>query len=122
MGILVVLSVIFYIIFIPLYGMLGAALGSLFSISIASLLRVFYLQHSMQLFPYRPAHLKCVAIGILALAIGKIIPVFDNHYIDLFIRCSAISVVFIPLTYLFRISDDLNLVVNKFFRIKTTNR
>lgn len=116
MGVLVVLVVIFYMIFIPLWGMNGAALGSLLSVAGAALLRVFYLQRNMKLFPYRIVHLKCMAIGLLAFTIGKIIPVFDHFIIDLFIRCSAISVVFVSLSYAFRISDDLNLMADKFLK------
>lgn len=116
MGVLVVLVVVFYMLFIPRWGMNGAALGSLLSVSGASLLRVFYLKRSMNLFPYRFAHFKCVAIGIPAFAVGKIIPDFDYFLIDLIIRCSAISVVFIGLCYLFNVTGDLNLIVNKFLK------
>ena len=116
MAVLVVLSVIFYMIFIPLWGMIGAAVGSLLSISSASLLRVFYLQQNMKLFPYRLVHLKCLTIGLLAFVVGKIIPVIDNFIIDLFVRCSNISVVFIGLCYLFKITGDLNQIVDKFFK------
>ena len=116
MGVLVVLVIIFYMIFIPLWGMNGAALGSLLSVSGASLLRVFYLKRSMKLFPYRMVHLKCVGIGLLAFAVGRLIPVIDQFVIDLFIRCSAISVVFIGLCYFFNITGDLNLIVNKFLK------
>ncbi len=116
LGVLVVLVVIFYSIFIPMWGMVGAALGSLLSVAGASLLRVFYLQRNMKLFPYKLTHLKCVAIGVIALVVGKIIPVMDNFLIDLIIRCSAISVVFIGLCYLFNITGDLNLIVNKFLK------
>ena len=114
--ILVVLVIIFYMMFIPLWGMNGAALGSLLSVSGASLLRVFYLKRSMNLFPYRVTHLKCVAIGLVAFAIGKIIPAMDNFLIDLFIRCSAISIMFTGLGYVFHISDDLNLMADKFLK------
>jgi O-antigen/teichoic acid export membrane protein len=116
LGVLVVLVVIFYMIFIPLWGMNGAALGSLLSVAGASLLRVFYLQRNMKLFPYKLTHLKCVAIGLLAFAVAKIIPVMDNFLIDLIVRCSAISVVFIGLCYLFNISGDLNQIVAKFLK------
>ena len=116
LGVLVLLVVIFYMIFIPIWGMVGAALGSLLSVSGASLLRVFYLQRNMNLFPYKLTHLKCVAIGLAAFAVGKIIPVMDNFLIDLILRCSAISVVFIGLCYLFNITGDLNQIVNKFLK------
>ena len=118
LGVLVILSVIFYMIFIPPFGMVGAALGSLLSVSLAALLRVFYLHQSMKLFPYRITHLKCVGIGLVAFTIGKIIPVLPYHYlVDLAVRSSAISVVFIGLSYLFHISDDLSQIVDKFFKI-----
>jgi len=118
MGVLLVLVVVFYMIFIPIWGMNGAALGSLLSVSGASLLRVFYLKRSMKLFPYRLTHVKCIAIGLLAFAVGKFMPVLPFHFlIDLIVRCSAISLVFIGLCYLFNVTDDLNQIINKTFRI-----
>lgn len=116
MGMLLVLVIIFYMIFIPIWGMVGAALGSLLSVAGAALFRVFYLQRNMKLFPYRIVHLKCIAIGLLAFAVGKIIPVFDHYIVDLFIRSSAISIVFIGLSYLFHISDDLNQMADKLLK------
>ncbi len=116
LGILVILTFIFYMILIPLWGMNGAALASLFSMALASALRVFYLHWNMKLFPFRITHLKCVANGVLTFAIGKIIPVFDHYIIDLFIRCLAIGVVFIGLSYWFNISDDLSKIVNKLLK------
>ncbi|HLN74826.1 MAG TPA: polysaccharide biosynthesis C-terminal domain-containing protein [Prolixibacteraceae bacterium] len=113
---LVVLSVIFYMIFIPILGMEGAALGSLLSVSGASLLRVFYLKRNMNLFPYRLVHLKCAAIGLVALALGKLMPVVGNFYIDLIIRSSLVSVVFIGLCYIFHITEDMNQIVHKVFK------
>jgi O-antigen/teichoic acid export membrane protein len=116
MGALLVLVVIFYMIFIPLWGMNGAALGSLLSVSGASLLRVFYLKRHMNLFPYRLVHLKCMAIGVVAFAVGELIPLIDNLFIDLIIRGSAVSIVFIGMCYLFGITDDLNQIVDKVFK------
>ncbi len=117
LGVLVLLVVIFYMIFIPLWGMNGAALGSMLSVSSASLLRVFYLKRSMNLFPYRLTHLKCLGAGLLAFAVGKIIPVLPFHFLlDLIVRCFAISGIFIGLSYLFHVSDDLNKIVNNFLK------
>lgn len=113
LGVLVVLSVIFYAIFIPMLGMIGAALGSLLSISGASLMRVYYLKRNMDLFPYRTIHLKCVAIGVFTFIVVQIIPSFDNFLIDLFLRCSLISVIFVGLSYRFRVSDDFNRMADK---------
>jgi O-antigen/teichoic acid export membrane protein len=118
LGVLLVLVVIFYSIFIPLWGMVGAAFGSLLSVAGASLLRVFYLRQSMKLFPYRVTHIKCLAIGLVAFAIGKFIPVLPFYFlIDLIVRGSVTTIVFIGLTYLFHISDDLDQIIDKYLRI-----
>jgi len=118
LGVLMILSVIFYMIFIPILGMNGAALGSLLSVSGASLLRVFYLHRSMKLFPYRATHLKCAAIGIFAFLIGKFMPVLPFHFlIDLIVRGSVTSIVFVGLVYVFHISADINQILDKIFRI-----
>lgn len=122
MAVLVVLSVILYMIFIPLWGMTGAALVSLLSVSASSLLRVFYLKVNMKLFPYRLTHLKCLAIGLVALAVGKFIPLLDNYYFDLIMRGSAVSVVFISLSYLFHITGDINQILDKIYKKLQNNR
>jgi O-antigen/teichoic acid export membrane protein len=116
LGVLLVLTIIFYMIFIPQWGMVGAAFASLLSFALASALRVFYLNWNMKLFPYRLTHLKCLAIGLLVFLIGKIIPVFQHHLVDLAIRCSFIGISFIGLGYGFKISEDINLMVNKVLR------
>lgn len=113
---LVILVVVFYWIFIPLMGLTGAALGSLLSVAGASLLRVIYLKRNFNLFPYRLVHLKCVAIGVVALIVGKLIPVMDHYLVDLLVRCSAVSVVYIGLCYLFRITEDMNQIADKFLK------
>ena len=118
LGVLMILSVIFYMIFIPILGMTGAALGSLLSVSGASLLRVFYLHRSMKLFPYRYTHLKCAVIGLVAYAVGRFIPLLPTHFlVDLIFRGSVTSIVFIGSAYAFHISEDLNLVIGKVLRI-----
>ncbi len=116
LGLLVVLVIIFYSIFIPLWGMNGAALGSLLSVAGASLLRVFYLHRNMKLFPYRLTHLKCMAIGVLTFGLVKIVPVMSNYFIDLMIRCLIVSVVFIGLCFQFQVSKEMNQIVLKTFR------
>lgn len=116
LGILVILTFVFYLILIPRWGMNGAAFASLISMTLASALRVFYLHWNMKLFPFRLTHIKCLAIGLLAFAIGKILPVIDNFMLDLIIRCLAICIVFLGLCYFFRISTDLNMIADKFLK------
>jgi O-antigen/teichoic acid export membrane protein len=116
LGVLVLLTIVFYMILIPLWGMNGAALASLLSFALSSGLRVFYLHWNMKLFPYRDTHLKCIAIGIFAFIVGKIIPISPHFLVDLVIRISAISLVFLSLSYFLKISEDINLMADKLLK------
>ncbi|MFA5327842.1 MAG: polysaccharide biosynthesis C-terminal domain-containing protein [Prolixibacteraceae bacterium] len=116
LGLLVILTIIFYMIFIPLWGMNGAALGTLISMSLASGLRVFYLSWEMKLFPYKYTHLKCLAIGLISFAIGELIPEFSNYIFDTAIRSTTIGIVYIGLSYFFHVSKDFSLILDKVFK------
>jgi O-antigen/teichoic acid export membrane protein len=116
LGILMLLSVVFYMIFIPMWGMNGAAFASLLSFTLASGMRVFYLYWDMKLFPFRRTHLISLAIGLVAFIIGKIIPEFPNFLMDLVVRSSAVCMSFIGLSYVFNVSEEINLMANKIIR------
>lgn len=117
LGVLVLLATAFYIIFVPMWGLFGAALGSLLSVSIASLLRVFYLHQSMKLFPYRMIHLKCLAFAAVTFLVSEIVPKIDIWLIDLFVRSMAISIVFVGLCYWFNISADLKKIGDHYLKL-----
>jgi O-antigen/teichoic acid export membrane protein len=119
-GILIGLTIISYLIFIPLWGMNGAALGTLFSMVSSSIMRVFYIQWDMKLFPFKKTHLQCLAIGLLAYLCGFVLPVIEPFPVDLFIRSLVISGIYVGLSYWLNISDDMTLIGNK-VRIRIRN-
>lgn len=108
LGILLILTIIFNFIFIPSMGMNGAALATLFALTISSIVRVFYLKIKMRLFPYKKNHLQCILIGIAVFLLNKILPVIDNIFIDLFIRSSLISGVFVFGCFFNKVSNEVN--------------
>ncbi len=116
-AVVVLLVIIFYKIFIPIMGMAGAALGSLLSVSFASMLRVFYLRQSFKLFPYRITHLKCAGIGLVAFLLGKMVPVMSHFMLDLIFRVAVSSIAFIGMGYFLNISDEITSMINNFVKV-----
>ncbi len=95
-------------IFIPIYGIMGAALASFIAKSVYNLMKLFFIKMRFGIQPFTPKHLILVAIAVAAWYISTFIPVFSNYLIDIVIRSAALSILFLVPVYFFRISDDLN--------------
>lgn len=104
---LLVLLVVSNLIFIPVYGIVGAALASSICALLYNLARfiLVYVKFGMQPYNYRFA----VLIGItLACYFGSLLlPAFEKVIVDIFVRSAAIALVFTGLVLLFRVSDDV---------------
>ncbi len=113
-GIMMISVVATNMIFIPIWGLSGAAFASLISIFLTAAIRFLYLRFKFQLQPYNFTHFKIFLIGVVIFLLNYIIPVFDNYYIDILIRGSFVTITFGLLIYYSRVSLDINKVVNKF--------
>jgi len=104
MIILIVLVVLTNMIFIPLYGLTGAALASFISTLITSLIRFIII---WKLYGFQPYSLRFLYLSIIILAVflaSSFIP--ETFYLyDLLIRSTVMSVLYFGLIRLFRISD-----------------
>ena len=103
------------LIFIPLYGITGAALASAVSAFAYGLMRYFFLWARYGMQPYTWKHALAIVIAVVAYLPAILIPDLNGeaHKIlrliaDIIIRSSAIAVVFIGLTLFLKISPDLN--------------
>jgi len=103
------------LLFIPLYGISGAALASAVSALAYGLMRYFFLWTRYRMQPYTWKHLLAIGVAVVAWLPAILIPDLngEDHAIirliaDILIRSSAIAVVFIGLTLILKISPDLN--------------
>jgi O-antigen/teichoic acid export membrane protein len=95
-------------IFIPMYGIMGAALASFLSKLVFNLMKLAFIKIRFGLYPFTRKHLLLAAIAVAAWYISTFIPAFANYIIDIVIRNTALSILFLVPVYFFRISDDLN--------------
>ena len=109
MFILIALFVGTSIIFIPLLGITGAALASLISNIIYSILGVGVVGMRFALWPYRMTHLKMTFVGIVALAAGYLLPQL-SLYADVVLRSLIVTFIFTAGLLLWRLSDDMNVI------------
>lgn len=117
MFILLLLLILTNYIFIPMYGINGAALASLISTSIYFFIRYIFILKKFKMNPLSKNHLKVLLIGAVAYFPSLLLPKLDFFVIDIIIRSSIISIIFVFLTYYFKISEEINDKIDNFSKL-----
>ncbi len=106
--ILVFLIILTNYLLIPVWGLTGAAVATLASKIISNLIRHQILYKKFGLQPYNYKFLVILLIAGIAYLAQYFIPLLSNLYLDLVIRSGVMSVVFLILALVLRISPEVN--------------
>jgi O-antigen/teichoic acid export membrane protein len=107
MIILLVLIILSNILFIPWLGLIGAALASLLSYTVFLFLRFIYLWRKYEMQPFQFNHLKVLMITVITYLIQLLIPQLQNFIIDIAVRSMAMIMIYVALSIIFKVSDEL---------------
>jgi O-antigen/teichoic acid export membrane protein len=105
----------FNILLIPRMGINGAGLTAIITTFSFALVRFTFIRRKFKIQPYSLKHLKILGIAALVLCFNYLIPQIRNHYIDFFVRSSAVTVVFSLLIYFSRTAEDINKIALQIF-------
>ena len=105
MILLIFLLVISNLILIPRIGMTGAAIASLISMFVYTLLTIILLKLKFNLWPFCKKHLAVIFLSVGIWAVTLIIPEM-NLVVDILIRSMVITILFIVATLILGLSDD----------------
>ena len=112
-AILLVLVIIFNLIFIPLYGITGAAMAAAISILLYNVLMYFFLLGKYKFQPIGLKHLYILLITAGCFYIAYIIPVIQVSFlVDILVRSSCFTLLFGILILVTKVSPDINGTVN----------
>ncbi|MFC2100982.1 lipopolysaccharide biosynthesis protein [Bacteroidota bacterium] len=114
--ILIVLSITTNLILIPIYGIDGAAMATAFSIFTVKFIRFLFVYIKLNMQPYSFKTVAAIFVIIVSILPVYIIPSFESLVLDIFVKTTIIVIIFIPLSYFLKISEDLNDYLDKFFR------
>lgn len=112
--VLVVLAVVTNALFIPIYGISGAALATLLSISLFNVMRYLLIWYKYRIQPFSIQTLYVVLTAGLMVGVNYLIPVMDMWVIDLVVRSTIITAIYGAIVLRFRFSEDINNLVAKF--------
>lgn len=115
---LVVLMIILNIIFIPMFGINGAALATFFAIVVYNSIKLFFVYRFFKILPFTINTLKTGGL-ILASALLFYFWEFPFHpIINIALKSLLITLTYIYLVYVFNFSEDISSIINKLLKRK----
>lgn len=112
--ILVFMMVVLVMIFVPMYGITGAALATFISIFVYNTIKLLFVVKKMNLYPFTINTIKSFGVltGVFLLFYFWDFPF--NPFINIVLKSVLITIVYIVVNYIFKISSDINQVIDKF--------
>jgi O-antigen/teichoic acid export membrane protein len=108
------LTVLLNILLIPILGIKGAALAAMASMLVFNILKFVFIYQKFDIQPYRRNHIRILLIGIIAYIITALFTYPDNLILNIILKSSLFSTLFILLNYLSKTSDDFIELVEKY--------
>jgi O-antigen/teichoic acid export membrane protein len=112
----VVLCLVSNWILIPRMGMMGAAISYLVTIFVLNFAYWLFIKIKFDLQPFAKAHLYILLIFTCCLLIGLYLPPVKNLFIDMLYRSVIVGIVYTFLTYILKISEDINLIFDRILK------
>ncbi len=110
-AIFIVTAIILNYLFIPAYGITGAAIGTAGAIVLYNLLKVIFIWIRFSIQPLEWSMLPVLIIGAIILWLTFQIPFIGNLYLDILIRSLIVAILFIVPIWKLNISENVNQLV-----------
>lgn len=96
------------LLFIPKYGITGAAMASALTMFIFNLSRCLFILLKFKLQPFTSNNLLVIVVGALVYWLSTLLPVQQNLYVDTLIRGGFITLLYAGTVYFLKLSTDIN--------------
>lgn len=110
------------LIFIPKYGITGAAIASALTLFIFNLSRYLFILFLFKMQPFTYKTPLTLITGVVAYFIVNAIPPFSNFIVDGMMRVALLSILFGGTVYALQLSEDINGVINNLIRKYLPNK
>jgi O-antigen/teichoic acid export membrane protein len=104
-------------LFIPRYGITGAAMATALSIFLINTIRFLFLLIVMKIQPFSLNTLKAFLAFATVFIINYFLPHIQNHFLlDSFFRSIIIASIFITIVFTLKVSEDINMLAQKLIK------
>jgi O-antigen/teichoic acid export membrane protein len=103
-------------IFIPLYGLNGAAIATLISITLYSLSKLLFVVLKMELFPFTKNTIVALGLAIVSFGVFYYWDFSFHPFVNIVLKSILVTIFYLGLSYYLKISSDINFVITSFFK------
>lgn len=104
---LVIITISTNYLLIPVYGILGAALATAFSIFLYNAVKMCFVWYTFSMQPFQWSSLWVLVIAASCLLLSFQIPYLSNFFVDLTVRSLGITLLFLSAILTFNLSQDV---------------
>ncbi|WP_107038011.1 lipopolysaccharide biosynthesis protein [Brumimicrobium mesophilum] len=101
---------------IPQYGITGAAIATMGTILFVNLMRLITVYKYFKIHPFSTSTIKIILLIVGLTLLMEVIPNIENHFINLLIKGSLITIIYLPIVYYSKVSEDLNQMIDKLLK------
>ena len=105
---LAAVNILANLIFIPIYGLTGAALATCLSMFLFNVVKLTYIQIKFGFHPFTPRIIPVIAFVVASWLISRALPEAGNDYINLFYKGTVFTAIYGFVIWKFNISPDIN--------------
>ena len=109
-----ILAVVLNIYLISLYGIIGAAYATLIVLTVMNSLKVYLVNNKFGIHPYSKDTFKIVILSILTYLVFSNLQLGFQPLINITVKSSLIFILYTLSAYIFRLSNDVNIFIDKF--------
>lgn len=117
LGVLLVISIVLLnMYFIPAFGLNGAAIATLIAIGFYSLAKLLFVVFKMKLYPFSKQTLVSIIILLFTFGLFYFWDFSFHPIIAMSIKSVLVGSTYLGLHYYFKVSSDINFVINKYLK------
>ncbi len=117
LGVLLVFVVVgLNFVFIPMYGINGAALATLIAIGMYSLAKLLFVVLKMNLFPFTKNTVVALFLALVSFGVFYYWDFSFHPLVNIVLKSILVTIFYLGLSYYFKVSSDINFVMNTVFK------
>ncbi|MEO6901901.1 MAG: oligosaccharide flippase family protein [Bacteroidia bacterium] len=111
----VLITILTNYLLIPVYGITGSAIATAITVATYNILRGLLIFYKYKMQPYDVNTIKLITIAIASFLIGYFIPKLNNSYMDILMRSSIVTLLFIFSILKSEASPEINNKIKKLY-------
>lgn len=113
----IVSAIILNMLFIPVYGISGAAFATLSSVFLVNFFRIIAVWKIFKIQPFTSKTIWALVVSTVFYIILVSIPTIEQPILNLLVKGVLLVILFLPTIYFLKLSEDINGIIDRFLKL-----